>query len=380
MPMRGVAIDGATAAPAVLAIEVTPAAADRSSGSTTARMYDWRAGTSILLRLKWTSRTRAARGSVGMNGRQSRTTFDGQVGEDHRPDEPDPRRQARRDERRQAGQDIGREEDQAEDRGLGAEAEREPVGDEALGHQASGEGVDAHEAREAEHGSPGSMEAETAGPRRPRGRRDLDGRREPPERDEQHQPDQGVADDDGAIAVHARGTEVLEPLDQQAGGEGTGRRRERADEAVPAEDPGSFAIREDVAEGGLLDGLERPDLAATDADHADRGRDHEDPEITRHDEDAAGDGHERGARAKHQPPAHGVSPGRQPQADRGVADQGQGQDQPDVDVIDPECREVQDQDHGQRAVGEDADDTGREQERAVPTQYGQRPAGNIARL
>ncbi len=48
------------AAPVVRATPVTPAAAERSSGSTTAMTYDWRVGTSIWLRLNRRSRTTTA--------------------------------------------------------------------------------------------------------------------------------------------------------------------------------------------------------------------------------------------------------------------------------------------------------------------------------
>ena len=56
---------------------VTPAAAERSSGSTTAMTYDWRVGTSIWLRLNRSSRTATASGSVGMSGTRISSTFDG---------------------------------------------------------------------------------------------------------------------------------------------------------------------------------------------------------------------------------------------------------------------------------------------------------------
>src|SRR6187431_1396741 len=69
--------DGEMAAPVVRATPVTPAAAERSSGSTTAMTYDWRVGTSIWLRLKRTSRTATASGSVGMNGTRMSRRLDG---------------------------------------------------------------------------------------------------------------------------------------------------------------------------------------------------------------------------------------------------------------------------------------------------------------
>ena len=56
---------------------MTPAAADRSSGSTTAIVYDCRVGTSIWLMLNRISSTATASSSVGMNGTRISSTFDG---------------------------------------------------------------------------------------------------------------------------------------------------------------------------------------------------------------------------------------------------------------------------------------------------------------
>src|SRR6185295_6009128 len=64
-------------APVVRAMPVTPAAADRSPGSTTAMTYDWRVGTSIWLRLKRRSRTAIASPRFGMSGTRIRSRFDG---------------------------------------------------------------------------------------------------------------------------------------------------------------------------------------------------------------------------------------------------------------------------------------------------------------
>ena len=77
MPINGVAIRGAGAAERVRAIPVTPAAAERSFGSTTATTYDWRAGTSIELRLKRAKSTSAARGRLGMSGSAMSRMFPG---------------------------------------------------------------------------------------------------------------------------------------------------------------------------------------------------------------------------------------------------------------------------------------------------------------
>ena len=65
LAIRTLAIDGEIAAPTVRAIPVTPAAAERSSASTTAITYDWRVGTSIWLSENRSSKTATASGRVG---------------------------------------------------------------------------------------------------------------------------------------------------------------------------------------------------------------------------------------------------------------------------------------------------------------------------
>src|SRR5258705_2890937 len=74
---RGADRTGEIEAPVVRAIPVTPAAADRSPGSTTAITYDWRVGTSIWLRLKRRSRTAIASARFGMSGTRISRMFDG---------------------------------------------------------------------------------------------------------------------------------------------------------------------------------------------------------------------------------------------------------------------------------------------------------------
>ena len=73
----GAAIEGESAAPVVRATPVTPDAADRSSGSTTAIVYDWRVGTSICEILKRSNRTAIASGAVDISGTSINKMFDG---------------------------------------------------------------------------------------------------------------------------------------------------------------------------------------------------------------------------------------------------------------------------------------------------------------
>ena len=72
------------AAPVVRATPVIPAAADCSSGLTTAIVYDCRVGTSIWLMLNRTIRTETASESVGISGTRMSSTFDGRMGHRHR--------------------------------------------------------------------------------------------------------------------------------------------------------------------------------------------------------------------------------------------------------------------------------------------------------
>ena len=68
---------GAIAAPVVRATPVIPAAADLSSGPTTAITYDWRVGTSIWEMLKRRSNTMIAERRFGMSGTNINNTFEG---------------------------------------------------------------------------------------------------------------------------------------------------------------------------------------------------------------------------------------------------------------------------------------------------------------
>ncbi len=69
--------DGDSAAPTDRAMVVTPDAADRSSGATTAIVYDCRVGTSICEIENRASRKAIARGRVGINGTSIRKMLDG---------------------------------------------------------------------------------------------------------------------------------------------------------------------------------------------------------------------------------------------------------------------------------------------------------------
>src|SRR5438105_75969 len=77
LPRKMPAIAGERPAPIVRATPVIPAAAERSSGATTAIVYAWRGGTSICEMLNRKSSRPTAHGKLGMNGIRIKRTFDG---------------------------------------------------------------------------------------------------------------------------------------------------------------------------------------------------------------------------------------------------------------------------------------------------------------
>ena len=96
------------AAPVVRATPVTPAAAERSSGSTTAMTYDWRVGTSIWLRREAKEQDRDRERQRRHERDEDQQHVRREVGEDHRVDQPDPCRDPRRRQRRDGGQQVRR--------------------------------------------------------------------------------------------------------------------------------------------------------------------------------------------------------------------------------------------------------------------------------
>ena len=234
------------AAPVVRAMPVTPAAAERSSGSTTAMTYDWRVGTSIWLRLKRSSRTATASWQGRHQRHEDQQHVRRDVGEDHRVDQPDPRGDPGRRQRRHGRQQVGGEEDRAEDRRLDAELDVEPVGHQALRDEPATEGVDREQDRQLEHDALRAPEAEPAADavgRRPSRAAPRWPCRAARTRSPSAMPDDRVADDDRAVGVERGDAAVEQGLAEQPGAERAGRGRDVADEVVPGEGRGPAPVR-----------------------------------------------------------------------------------------------------------------------------------------
>ena len=152
--------EGEIAAPTERAIAVTPEAAERSSGSTTAMVYDWRVGTSICEMLKRSKSTRIASGRDGISGTNISRILDGMWVKTIVLIRPIflARRPASRAEI--ARQQVGAEEDAADKPGFDPKAHMEPVGDHALDDQSTGESVQGEQGAQAEDHVPGAVQTE----------------------------------------------------------------------------------------------------------------------------------------------------------------------------------------------------------------------------
>ena len=139
-----------------------PAAADRSSGSTTAITYDWRVGTSIWLRLKRSSSTAIASGRVGMSGTRISSTFDGRWVKTIVLISPIRAAIRAADSDETAASRLAPKKIAAEDGRLDAELEVEPVGHQALRDEAAAEGVEREQGRQPQHDPLRAAEPEAA--------------------------------------------------------------------------------------------------------------------------------------------------------------------------------------------------------------------------
>ena len=308
-----------------------------------------------------------------MSGTRMSSTFDGRWVKTIVLSSPIRAAIRRRRQRRHRGQQVRPEEDQAEERRIRAVLDVEPVGHQALRDEAAAEGVEREQDRQLQHGALGSAEPEPAPDAigRDLGRWRLDGRPEPPEPDHHREADHRVADDDRAIGVDGRRSAVDEGLAEQAGAERAGRGRDVADEVVPGERRRPAPVRDGLGQGGLLDGQERADLVAGRRDDADGAGQDQQRDEAREREDDPGQDHQGRTRDEHAAPPEPVGVGRQPQRDDRVADQRQGQDDPDRQRVEPDGREVEDQDDRQEAVAEHPERPHREQQAAVAIQPAQ---------
>ena len=132
---------GAIEAPTVRATPVIPAAAERSSGRTTAIKYDCLVGTSIWLMLKRSEQDRNRQRQRRHQRHEDEQNVRRKMSEDHRSNEAETRCQPGREQRGDSGEDIRAKENRAERAGIHTEAKVEPIGRQALNDEAAAESI-----------------------------------------------------------------------------------------------------------------------------------------------------------------------------------------------------------------------------------------------
>ena len=230
----------------------------------------------------------------------------------------------------------------------------EPVGDEALGDEAAGKAVDGEQERTVARRCPstGRGRAGAGSGLRSRGHGGrFDGRTDATEDHRHAQPDQGIADDDGAIGVDGGDAAIEQRLRHEPGRERSDGRRDvarrgctrRTSRVRRAPGVASVSAACSTARNGptsLPVGLITPMVAARIRSGTQIGnREHE----TRQD-------HQERPSDQDPAPAKSIGTRREPERDQRVADEGQGQDDPDRGAVEAERGEVQDQDDGQEAI------------------------------
>ncbi len=142
---------GLAAEPALRASEVTLAAAMRSWGVTKAMVYAWRVGTSHL-RQRVPDEQNAGSERKGRHDRdQGKQQIRREMCEHHGVQQPVATGQRSCRQKRESGHRVGGEEERAERTERHAKSKMQAQGGEALYDQASGQGIDAEEGRQAKN-------------------------------------------------------------------------------------------------------------------------------------------------------------------------------------------------------------------------------------
>ncbi len=273
-----------------------------------------------------------------------------QVREHHGVDQPEPGRQPRGQQQRQAGQDLHAEECPAECGGqVHLEADVEPVGDQALEHEAARERVEREERGEAMNERAGRHRdgrSRAGGARRVRAHervgRHLDEAAQEEDREEDARR--------GSRAAHRGGPE--------RGGAVAG-------QVVEAEGRGQTLPRGRPGDRDLLEGQERARLAGAHRQVADHGRRHDEPGLLGHEEDESRDDDQAGLGQQRDP--RPIALGGPPDRERHgrAREQGEGDRDPDLPGSHPVFGQIDREEHAEEAVAEGACGLGREDEAPV---------------
>lgn len=133
---------------------------------------------------------------------------------------------------------------------------------------------------------------------------------------------------------------------------------QRSNEVVPGEHGGSLVVRNRLRERSLLDREKGPHFLVAGAEHADGGNDEQHDEIGGDHEDTTDQDHETRAGDQHPLSADPIGGSRDPERDDHVSQQGHRQEHADLLLAEPFGLQVQDEYHGEEAVGEHASGAG----------------------
>ncbi len=160
----------------------------------------------------------------------------------------------------------------------------------------------------------------------------------PAEADRHRDPDQRVADDDRPVGVDRGEPAVDQRLADDPGTQRSRRGGDVAGQVVPGERRGPASVWRRLRQPGLLDCQEWPDLVAGRRDHPDRGGQDQERWPARHCEDETRADHQQGPGDENAAASDPIGVRRQPERDERVADERQGQDDPDRQRIEAQRR------------------------------------------
>lgn len=120
-----------------------------------------------------------------------------------------------------------------------------------------------------------------------------------------------------------------------------------------------------MGERGLFNRQERTYLVATRTHDSDNSGDDQHQKVPCGSESQTRANHEQGANHQHSAAAYSVRGGCQEQGNDRVSDQREGEKQPSLRLTEPQPSKVERQNHGQRAVCEEADKASQEKQPCV---------------
>ena len=224
------------------------------------------------------------------------------MGEYHRVDPAEARRQRRRNKLRKRSEQSGRRRKTARRLHREVEAAEQPQRQQRLDYEAAAERVEAEQRREPEDDCARLRQRRALD----RLALDFDSRREAPINRERDDREDRVGDEARAQRRRERPSVARREYRGHAARERAERAGERARNVVQREHRGQIARRGGLGQRRLLDRQEQADVAGRRIQRADHGDDEQRPEARRGRESESGQQHQRACREQHSTPAQSI--------------------------------------------------------------------------